>query len=136
MGAVDEDIERRLQTWALWYHCERRYLRRQATVSPIYAGAERIARAEPGSVPLSDGEAQDTHQAIERLFIDWRNALWAFYLRVGPRGGWLGQATMGQVARRLGCSESTYRRRLADGKDGLRRELRARRDMLRKCVSV
>jgi DNA-directed RNA polymerase specialized sigma24 family protein len=135
MSAVSDDLERRLRTWALWYHCERRYLRRQAVVSSIYIGAERMARTE-GSIPLSDGEAQDTHQAVERLLGEWRNALRACYLRIDPRGAWLGALLTGQVARRLGCSESTYRRRLADAKAALRIELRERQASLRRCAGV
>lgn len=88
-------------------------------------------------MPIIDGEAIDTNAAVDRLESDLRNALRARYLRIGPRGGWLGElVTERQVARRLRWSEDTYERRLSAAKHMLAAELRTLYQTVRKPASV
>ena len=96
------------------------------TISSIYLQGPRGRRADV-SMPVIDGEAIDTHDAVDRLSVDFRNALRARYLRLGPRGGSLLGFVGRQVARRLGCSEDTYERRVRSAKHMLAGELAAHR---------
>jgi hypothetical protein len=122
-----DDIERRLNNWARWYWSGGLLGPRSGgTTSSIYLQGPRGRRAGV-SMPVIDGEAIDTSDAVDRLNVDLRNALRARYLRLGPRGGSLLGLIEKQVARRLGCSEDTYARRLSSAKRLLAVELAERR---------
>jgi hypothetical protein len=122
-----DDLERRLNNWARWYWSGGLVGPNGAgTTSSIYLQGPRGRRAEV-VMPVIDGEAIDTHDAVDRLATDFRNALRARYLRLGPRGGSLLGFVGRQVARRLGCSEATYERRLRSAKHMLAGELAVRR---------
>lgn len=125
-----DDLERRLNNWAHWFWSGGRVGQRgSGVVSSVYHQGPRGRRAGV-SMPVIDGEAIDTHDAIDRLAIDLRNALRARYLKLGPRGGSLVAMVGRQVARRLGCGEDTYLRRLRTAKHMLAGEIAAHRRRL------
>lgn len=121
-----DDIERRLSNWARWYWSGGLVGSRSGgTTSSIYLQGPRGRRADV-AMPVIDGEAIDTDNAVNRLASDFSNALRARYLHLGPRGGSLLGFSSRQVAQRLGWSEDTYDRRLKAGKQMLASELAAR----------
>ena len=131
-----DDLERRLNNWARWYWGGGLVgPGRGGVTSSIYLQGPRGRRSDV-TMPVIDGEAIDTHDAVERLAIDLRNVLRARYLRLGPRGGSLFGLLGRQVARRLGCSEDTYGRRLRSAKQMLTAELAAHRRRVSRPLST
>ena len=124
---IGDDIERRLDNWGRWYWSGRQsVIGSGCVVSSIYAGGPRGRRSDV-AMPVLDGEAIETDDAVDRLPEDHRRALRARYLCVGPRGGWVGGMKDDQVAQRLGVSERTYQARLAEARRLLAGEIAGRR---------
>lgn len=111
-----DDLERRLNNWSRWYWSGGRVgMRGSGVVSSIYHQGPRGRRAGV-AMPVIDGEAIDTHDAVDRLPQDLRDVLRARYLRIGQRGRSLTGMIDRQVARALRCDESTFYRRLRTAK--------------------
>lgn len=122
-----DDLERRLNNWARWYWSGGRVgMRGNGVVSSIYHQGPRGRRAGV-AMPVIDGEAIETHDAVDRLVVHLRDALRARYLGIGVRGGSLAGCHGRQIARRLGCSEDTYLHRVRSAKHMLAGEIAARR---------
>ena len=124
MTSVVDDLERRLDNWALWSWTG--HTRGRGT-SSIYHQAARSRRDGETPMPIINGEAIDTDTAIYHLEADLRDALRAHYLRLAPAGYTMRTLSEIQVAAALFVSYATYRRRLIRGRAALRDALWARR---------
>ncbi len=121
---TDDDIDRRLLNWALWYWGGSG---RSGSPYPIYNIGPRPPRAG-SSIPILGGEAADTDTAVNNLPTAWRDALRARYLFLSPTGARLRTLSDAQVARRLGCARSTYYERIASARKALSQALRAKKE--------
>lgn len=120
---IDDDTERRLLEMARWYHT--REAGGHIAFTGIYDQVLPGGGYREASVPMMVGEAMETHDACERLQIDYRRAIYAHYLREGPKGEKLRDLNQDQIAERyMGVSRSTYQRRLEEGRVMVRIEIR------------
>ena len=124
MRSVEEDLERRLENWALWYWGGGVGSR---GVASIYGFGARPRRYGDTPVPVINGEAIDTDNAVHRLNVDLQAVLRARYLRVAPAGYTMRTLSEIQVAAALYVSYATYLRRQRVAKAALVDQLRALR---------
>lgn len=120
--SVDDELERRLENWALWYWSGGRERR----VSSVY-GLARVSLRYSAPLPIINGEAMDTDSAVQRIDARLRDALRARYLRLAPKGHEIRSLSEVQVAAALLVSYDTYLRDLAKGRRAVRDELQAAR---------
>lgn len=123
----DDEVERELRNWALWYSSGGwMAMRSSGSISPIYAPEGQ--RYREAAVPILAGAAWDVDTIVGGLPAEQKEALHAWYLALDPAGRRIPSVmTVRQVARRLGCAESTYRRRVEDARKRVGDELAAKR---------
>lgn len=112
------EIDRRLQNWA-------RYIARLNSGGGNYASVDfGVSRVDGGGydaptvIPISDGEAQETDRAVERLELGQRDAV---------RAAYLGTGSVKERARKLGLSLATLYARVELAHKVLDREFAAAR---------
>lgn len=124
---ADYDTERRLIAMGIWYHT------RESGGHFAFTSAyeEFLGNGyRESSVPLLINECWETHNAVLKLPKVYREAIYAHYLREGPKGERLGNLNQGQIAERhLKVSERTYERRLEEGRMMVRIEIRLAKDV-------
>jgi hypothetical protein len=101
-----DEYERLMRNWVRWHDSGGG----DCSISGVYSGMVFDDRETRLSV--SEGEASDIFRFVLALRQELREAIYAHWLRKGIDGHWLGSIPEDRIARRLGCADSTYRRRL------------------------
>ena len=100
-----DEYDRLMRNWVRWHDSGG-----DCSISGVYSGMVFDTRETRFSV--SEGEAADIFKFVLALRQELREAIYAHWLRLGPDGRWLGSIPEDRIAKRLGCVDSTYRRRL------------------------
>lgn len=119
----EAELERRLQNWARWHaggggDGRGVMVGGSRGVSSIYAQRPLGRRSgyRVASVPVLVLDAQEVERATHRLDVEFGDALTAWYRRRGPAPSYQrfdATWTQEEIAAALGCSRSTFGRRLA-----------------------
>lgn len=113
---MDEEMNRRLENWARWSA-----FRTDGGRPASGSATERVDCAgwdAPTVIPTSDAEAEETDRGVRRMELRLRGALVAWYL---------GGGGVVQRCKRVGCSETELRTRVALGQRALDQWLADRR---------
>lgn len=134
MSSIDDDLDRRLENWARWYHSGG-----GSGVSSIYGHAGRSSRGVGPPPPIINGEAIETDTAYRALPHELQVVLRARYLRLVAVGGKVGGELYAvrtlsevQVAAALYVSYDTYLRHLQRARAALAEQIWLARQARRK----